>query len=210
MRSRQRTGKAAACATIGLAAWVACAAVSLGAQSRRRSLYAPPKTPGAIPTCKASGRAPTWSACRSSGRSSSAPACPSPTRSSSSGRRTPRSRPTGQRIVQLDNAKPEIVALGDVGGVTSPPPHWLERGKPSRQSSLIVDPPDGQMPPMTPEGQRRVALDRKHVRAVHRLQRSRRELGPYDRCISRGAARLDVPGRLQQRQPVHPGARAMS
>ena len=30
----------------------------------------------------------------------------------------------------LEKPPPEIVALGDVGGVTSPPPHWLERGVP--------------------------------------------------------------------------------
>lgn len=29
------------------------------------------------------------------------------------------------------NPPPEIVALGDVGDGTSPPPHWLERGEPS-------------------------------------------------------------------------------
>ena len=60
-------------------------------------------------------------------------------------------------VLDFDLTKPpdEIVALGDVGGVTSPPPHWLERGLPSRQSSLIVDPADGKMPPMTPEGQAR-------------------------------------------------------
>src|SRR6185295_16266315 len=38
---------------------------------------------------------------------------------------------------------------GDVGGPVSPPPHWLERGQPQYQASLIVDPPDGRMPPFT-------------------------------------------------------------
>src|SRR6478736_6040624 len=57
----------------------------------------------------------------------------------------------------VDNVKAEVVAMGDVGGQTSPPPFWLERGEPSRQSSLVVDPPDGHLPPMTPDGLRRVA-----------------------------------------------------
>ena len=35
---------------------------------------------------------------------------------------------------------------GAVGGPVSPPPHWLERGDPQRQASLIVDPPNGRMP----------------------------------------------------------------
>jgi hypothetical protein len=48
-------------------------------------------------------------------------------------------------VLEFDLEKPpaEVVALGDVGGVTSPPPHWLERGEPSRQSSLIVEPANG-------------------------------------------------------------------
>ena len=37
---------------------------------------------------------------------------------------------------------------GAVGGPVSPPPHWLERGEPQYQASLIVDPPNGQYPPM--------------------------------------------------------------
>jgi hypothetical protein len=36
---------------------------------------------------------------------------------------------------------------GAVGGPVSPPPHWLERGEPQYQASLIVDPADGQYPP---------------------------------------------------------------
>src|SRR6185436_15166177 len=35
---------------------------------------------------------------------------------------------------------------GAVGSATSPPPHWLERGKSSRRTSLVVDPPDGRVP----------------------------------------------------------------
>src|SRR5262249_58709667 len=55
----------------------------------------------------------------------------------------------------IDKGSAEQEARGTVGGPVSPPPHWLERGKPSYQASLIVDPPDGRMPPQTPEGQAR-------------------------------------------------------
>ena len=37
---------------------------------------------------------------------------------------------------------------GAVGSATSPPPHWLERGKVSRRTSLVIDPPDGRLPPL--------------------------------------------------------------
>src|SRR5262245_3779552 len=40
----------------------------------------------------------------------------------------------------------------------NPPGHWGERARrPSRQTSLVVDPPDGRTPPLTPEGQARQA-----------------------------------------------------
>ena len=32
---------------------------------------------------------------------------------------------------------------------TSPQPHWQETGKPSRQASLIIDPPDGRQPALS-------------------------------------------------------------
>src|SRR5262249_51792119 len=67
----------------------------------------------------------------------------------------------------------------------SPPPHWLERGDPQRQASLIVDPPNGRMPPLTDAAQQRAAA----------LRDARQGRGPadsytdrslYDRCITRG------------------------
>jgi hypothetical protein len=81
----------------------------------------------------------------------------------------------------------EFVAPRQGGGDgTGPPGHWGERGRPQRQASLIVDPPDGRMPPMTPDGERR---------AAERARRSSTGAGPfngpddldyYDRCVSRG------------------------
>jgi hypothetical protein len=92
----------------------------------------------------------------------------------------------------LKNPPAEIVALGDVGGVTSPPPHWLERGLPSRQSSLIVEPANGRMPSMTPDG----AARQKTAGGTYAKQtgfKSADELGPYDRCISRGVVGSMMP-----------------
>jgi hypothetical protein len=97
-------------------------------------------------------------------------------------------------VLEFDLQKPpaDIVALGDVGGVTSPPPHWLERGVPSRQSSLIVQPANGKMPGMTPEG----AARQKSAGGTYAKQTgfaSASELGPYDRCISRGVVGSMMP-----------------
>ena len=97
-------------------------------------------------------------------------------------------------VLDFDLEKPpaEIVALGDVGGATSPPPHWLERGVPSRQSSLIVEPANGRMPPMTPDGMAR----QKTAGGTYLKQtgwNNASELGPYDRCISRGVVGSMMP-----------------
>jgi hypothetical protein len=97
-------------------------------------------------------------------------------------------------VLDIDIEKPsaEIQALGDVGNATSPPPHWLERGTPSRQASLVVDPPDGIIPPYTPAGQARQAL----AKTTYIKQsgfNSPSELGPYDRCISRGVVGSMLP-----------------
>ena len=96
-------------------------------------------------------------------------------------------------VLDFDLQKPpaEIVALGDVGGVTSPPPHWLERGVPSRQSSLIVQPANGRMPAMTPGTARQKSAGGTYAKQTGFASAS--ELGPYDRCISRGVVGSMMP-----------------
>ena len=74
---------------------------------------------------------------------------------------------------------------------TSPTPHWQETGKPSRQASLIIDPPDGRQPPLSAEGQARQAQQQADAKArLARLQGreadSHLDRSLYDRCITRG------------------------
>src|SRR5438477_3355912 len=71
------------------------------------------------------------------------------------------------------------------GDGTGPPSHWLEWGKASKQASLIIEPLDGRLPPTTPEAQRRAATIRNTYVQVDGFN-DPTELGPYDRCISRG------------------------
>jgi hypothetical protein len=85
----------------------------------------------------------------------------------------------------INNVPPEVIARGTVGGPVSPPPHWLERGKPARQASLIVDPPDGKMPPPTADSLRRAA-ERQRARAGRGSADSYEDRSLYDRCITRG------------------------
>ena len=81
---------------------------------------------------------------------------------------------------------------GDVGGPVSPPPHWLERGEPQRQASLIVDPPNGRMPAYTPQAQERQAALRE-FRQSRGPADSYTDRSNYDRCITRGLAGSILP-----------------
>ena len=85
----------------------------------------------------------------------------------------------------IDKVSSEQEARGTVGGPVSPPPHWLERGKPTYQASLIVDPPDGRMPPQTADAAARV-----RALAARRAGRgpadSYEDRSLYDQCITRG------------------------
>ena len=74
---------------------------------------------------------------------------------------------------------------GAVGGPVSPPPHWLERGDPQRQASLIVEPPNGRMPALTEAGQQRQAATRA-AREGRGPADSYTDRSLYDRCITRG------------------------
>jgi len=73
---------------------------------------------------------------------------------------------------------------GQVGSATSPPPHWLERRKVSRRTSLVVDPPDGRIPALTREGQVRA----QGVRGTFGSNsfNGPEDLSLWERCISRG------------------------
>jgi hypothetical protein len=58
-------------------------------------------------------------------------------------------RQKDQDVADFDFDHPSI-PFGQVGGGQSPPQHWFERAAPQRQASLIVDPPNGRLPAMTP------------------------------------------------------------
>ena len=69
-------------------------------------------------------------------------------------------------------------------------PYWLDYGKKvvaTKRSSLIVDPPNGRVPPLTPTGQQR-------VKAIAETRRrpaaSWEDRNLWERCITRGLPRL--------------------
>ena len=85
-----------------------------------------------------------------------------------------------------------------------PPLYWDDRGKPNRQASLIVDPPDGRIPPLTAEAQK-LAADRAAARrsrpcaaTAGGCHDSWEDESLWDRCITRGAVGSIVPNTYNQ------------
>jgi hypothetical protein len=79
---------------------------------------------------------------------------------------------------------------------TGPPSHWGERARrPPRQTSLIVEPEDGRMPALTPEGQARQAQANatRFFDPTGRTIASWENFTYYIRCISRGIAGSVLP-----------------
>jgi hypothetical protein len=93
-----------------------------------------------------------------------------------------------QVAARLDQDKPPAQA----GAVVPYNEFWYERGVLTNQTSLIIDPPDGRLPALTAEGQKRMAAVqgvRKSGAADSWLDRS-----AYDRCITRGMPGAMMPG----------------
>ena len=70
------------------------------------------------------------------------------------------------------------------GAAIGSAPGWIaqERGKPSMQASLIVDPPNGRLPALTEDG----GLRARRWKETADQPAGPEELNPYDRCITRG------------------------
>ena len=67
-------------------------------------------------------------------------------------------------------------------------PYWLDYGKSvvgTRRTSLVVDPPDGRIPPLSHEGESRVAA-RRDARRVRGSADSYADRSLWERCITRG------------------------
>ena len=73
-----------------------------------------------------------------------------------------------------------------------PPAGWAERRTSPALASLVVDPPNGRLPPMTADGARRAEIWRTKA-AGNYAHAGPEDLRPYDRCISRGVLGSQFP-----------------
>jgi len=89
-----------------------------------------------------------------------------------------------QLAKQRENDKQEFVAEGQRVG-TGPPSHWGERARrPCKQTSLIIDPPNGRMPELLPEAKARPVPEGAGIN--NPKADSWEDFSYYIRCISRG------------------------
>jgi hypothetical protein len=58
------------------------------------------------------------------------------------------------RVRDERDLAPVDVLSGKVEGPSAPIPHWREYNTTSRRTSLVIDPPDGRLPPRTPQARR--------------------------------------------------------
>ncbi len=104
-----------------------------------------------------------------------------------------------QRERQAQNqAQADGQQFAKAGGTATinPPSYWVEHGAPNRQASLVVDPPDGRIPPMTPEGQQFVRNQRGGLGPGQHFPDkvdSWEDFDIYSRCISRGLVSSMLP-----------------
>ncbi len=65
---------------------------------------------------------------------------------------------------------------------------WRDFGNPLTRTSLIIDPPDGRIPPLTPEGQARIDAEAtaRSTRGPRDSPDTYADLSNWTRCISRG------------------------
>jgi hypothetical protein len=76
---------------------------------------------------------------------------------------------------------------GDPGNYTD---FWYERGALNYRTSLVIDPPDGKIPALTAEEQKRAG----DARRSHGPADSPEDRSTYERCISRGLPGAMMPG----------------
>ena len=115
-----------------------------------------------------------------------------------------------ETVTDLTKCDPGRGGLGNTpttckNGVSiGPPLYWDDRGKPSKQASLIMDPPDGRIPQLTPEAQK-LAAERAAARRARPCSAtaggchdSWEDESLWDRCITRGTVGSIVPNTYNQ------------
>jgi hypothetical protein len=101
-----------------------------------------------------------------------------------------------QAVRQAEVDAEEFVAPrtgGRGGDGTGPPAHWLERGKPSRRTSVVISPSNGRIPYLNDEARKRAAVAVNARTTGNRPFDGPQAMDLYDRCITRGLPHVIFP-----------------
>ena len=101
-----------------------------------------------------------------------------------------------QSVRQAETDAEEFVVPrtgGRGGDGTGPPAHWLERGQPSRRTSIVIDPPNGRIPYLNEEARKRSTMAVNARTTGNRPFDGPQALDLYDRCITRGLPHVIFP-----------------
>ena len=82
---------------------------------------------------------------------------------------------------------------GRGGDGTGPPAHWLERGRPSRRTSVVISPANGRIPYLNDEARKRAAVAVNARTTGNRPFDGPQAMDLYDRCITRGLPHVIFP-----------------
>lgn len=93
---------------------------------------------------------------------------------------------------KLEQERIETMNREGAGGATGAPGHWAEWGKSQRQTSLLVDPPDGRMPAVSAAGRARQTALPRGTMGTQPLNRPQ-DFTMWERCISRGLMGSTLP-----------------
>jgi len=85
----------------------------------------------------------------------------------------------GERLRNLNARYDQEIAANKMGGG-----HWAEMGEPNRLTSLIVEPANGRLPPLTAAGEHRSSTMTSSWSAIPFDRVA--DFNPLDRCITRG------------------------
>jgi hypothetical protein len=98
-----------------------------------------------------------------------------------------------QDVAAAEQRAAELLRVNRPDGLLmNTPPWWLDYGTRvvgTRRSSLIVDPADGRVPAMTPQGLKRRAT----LEAAHASVDGPESLNPWERCVTRGLPTVMLP-----------------
>jgi hypothetical protein len=171
---------------LSVAIGVALLTVSLAAQSAApKKGYVAPRTPWAEPDLRG-----TYTTDNSIGIPFERPAQYGDRQMLTDAEFDAREKANLEQIAKDNSERPETAFEQDEAA-NNAPRHWLERGtKLSHASSLVIDPPNGRLPALTADGQRRAAFSR----ARFARQNDAAEFHSYyDRCVTRGVISSILP-----------------